>query len=188
MRTVAGRAAPLALPAPAAAPDLVATACAGGWSPLEHRTRAGVRTVAWYRGPGAPVRVAPNPQPAFPSGDAALLLDPASGMFDVSYASAWQLGRLLALRNRAFTSTWSGWIRDLCAGAHAAAEPEDGAEATARVAEHLTAQAPLGPVADPSGVRDEAHRLPGLEAVDATPAPGEDPALAVAREALGGAP
>jgi hypothetical protein len=48
-----------------------------------------------------PVRVA----------DALLHVDADTGMIDVSYAAAWQLGRLLALRSSRFTAAFGDWRR-----------------------------------------------------------------------------
>jgi hypothetical protein len=45
--------------------------------------------------------------------DAALRFDPATGMFDASYAAAWQLGRLLGLGSPRFASAMAAWRRSL---------------------------------------------------------------------------
>ena len=77
----------------------VRTAIKFGYAPLPHNLRQGSRTVSWYRGPLIPV-----PDPArtaneiFVNADAALQYDEKTRLFDVSYAAAWQLGRLLALQ------------------------------------------------------------------------------------------
>ena len=74
-----------------------------GYVPLEHRTREGHHTVSWYRGPLAPHFLPTSPRNVvYPSADAALRYDPDQGLLDVSYAAAWQLGRLLGLQNRPF--------------------------------------------------------------------------------------
>jgi hypothetical protein len=44
----------------------------------------------------------PSQLAAFQTSDAALIYDPASGMFELSYAVAWQTGRLLALADQKF--------------------------------------------------------------------------------------
>jgi hypothetical protein len=93
---------PLTLPAPDEAPateagtDAVA-AIAMGYTPLNHTTRQGERAVSWYRGPLVPLPVQPEETTTWPASDAALRFDPGRGMLDVSYAAAWQLGRLLVL-------------------------------------------------------------------------------------------
>jgi hypothetical protein len=83
----------------------------GGYVPVDYRTRLGERTVAWYRGPLLPVSMARAVQPGYPVAEAALIYDEETGMFDLSFAVAWQTGRLLALADRAFTTTLLSWVR-----------------------------------------------------------------------------
>lgn len=81
----------------------VGTALTLGYVPMPHRLRDGSRTLSWYRGPLVPVDVPAPAQPAvFAHPDEALRYDAATGLFDTSYAAAWQLGRLLALQNQEF--------------------------------------------------------------------------------------
>lgn len=84
----------------------VRDAFAKGYCPLPHAMRHGDRTVSWYRGPLTPVDYAgPDAQTVFRgSPDAALRYDPQDGMFDTSYAAAFQLGRLLALQDKGFAT------------------------------------------------------------------------------------
>lgn len=93
------------------ATTLVAGALDGGYVAVDHRTRLGERTTGWYRGPCLPVQMERNVQPMYPSAEAALVYDPATGMFDVSYAVAWQTGRLLALADRQFAIALLRWVR-----------------------------------------------------------------------------
>ncbi len=90
----------------------------------EHLRFAG-ETVAWYRGPLAP---APLPsgtvRTPISCADAANRYDPSSGVFDVSYAAAWQLGQLLALQSSDFALALYNWRRDKRAASVAAAEQE----------------------------------------------------------------
>lgn len=74
-----------------------------GFLPLPHQFRKGKRAVSWYRGPLS-VRTE-NPGFALPAiaADQLLVLDKTTGMWDVSYAAAWQLGRLMALEDRKFS-------------------------------------------------------------------------------------
>ncbi|MEM7036584.1 MAG: hypothetical protein AAF570_06350, partial [Bacteroidota bacterium] len=65
---------------------------AQGFYPLPHKLRQGGQTVSWYHGP-----LAPGPNNALLSGpahgsDALLRYYPDNGMFDASYAAAWELG------------------------------------------------------------------------------------------------
>lgn len=81
-----------------------------GYALLPHITRNGAQTYSWYRGP-----FNPNFLPAgaattiYKTADAALRFDPATGLADVSYAAAWQLGRLLALKDKTFSTALYQW-------------------------------------------------------------------------------
>ena len=98
----------------AAADAKVKNALAMGYTALNHHTRWGDQTLSWYRGPFVPFQTLPK-QTLSPSGtpistaDAALRYDQELGMLDVSYASAWQLGRLLALHDRSFSYALYQW-------------------------------------------------------------------------------
>ncbi|MEV5199553.1 hypothetical protein [Streptomyces sp. NPDC053720] len=72
---------------------------AQGYVPVAHHLPTGERTVAWYRGPWTPVTPHEVPYPDDgPATEAdALVYLPEHGMFDVSHASAFALGRTLAL-------------------------------------------------------------------------------------------
>jgi hypothetical protein len=78
-------------------------ALARGYVPIDYRPSESTPTFAWYRGPLSPVVRAPLARPPFRSADSALVFDEGTALFDVSYAAAWQLGRLLALASPAFT-------------------------------------------------------------------------------------
>jgi hypothetical protein len=83
--------------------EIVARALEDGYAPLEHRTRQGQRTVSWYRGPLVPQFLPTEPRNiVYSCADAALRYDRYTGLLDVSHAAAWQLGRLLALRDAPF--------------------------------------------------------------------------------------
>jgi hypothetical protein len=82
-----------------------------GHVPLPHRTRRSGSTVSWYRGP-----LIPGPSPGeipLPAqgADDLVRYDPAIGMFDVSYAAAWELGRLLAVQSRQLSTALYAWKR-----------------------------------------------------------------------------
>ncbi|WP_299620462.1 hypothetical protein [uncultured Tateyamaria sp.] len=82
----------------------VQDAFALGYAPLNHTTRLGEKTVSWYRGPMITQEMAMQSPFAFiPTADRALRYD-ATGMFAAEYASAYELGRMLALQNRGFAS------------------------------------------------------------------------------------
>jgi hypothetical protein len=85
---------------------------AQSYIPLPHALREGSKTVSWYRGPlisGAqpdtfelPVRAA----------DELLRYDASTGLFDSSYAAAWQLGRMLTLQNQRLAIELFNWKRE----------------------------------------------------------------------------
>ena len=92
------------------AQEFVAEALSDGYVPMTYQTRVGEQTVAWYRGPFSPVILKEDTSilPFF-SAEAALIYDQTTGMFDVSYAVAWQIGRLLALSDRSFATNMLQW-------------------------------------------------------------------------------
>jgi hypothetical protein len=102
---------------------------ASGYLPFNHQCRIPLQkndsnpitTVSWYRGPlipfGAFVPLIDfvrddDPalaRPAFYSADQLLRFDPNVGIYDVSLAVAWQLGRLLALHDSDFATALYRW-------------------------------------------------------------------------------
>ncbi len=77
-----------------------------GFVPLEYHTRSGEDTFAWYRGPFAPLRSKPiKKNGPFLTADAALIYDDKRGIFDASLASAWEIGRAVALADSVFGQT-----------------------------------------------------------------------------------
>lgn len=72
---------------------------AAGYVPVTYQPAGSDELVAWYRGPLSPLppRRVDDGVELFHTADAALVVDPTTGMADVSYACAWQLGRLLGL-------------------------------------------------------------------------------------------
>lgn len=80
-----------------------------GMIPLRHRFRNGNKSISFYRGPlveREPFNLALNALVEQGSGslkvrhaDELLIYDSSMGMFDVSYAAAWELGRMLTLKN-----------------------------------------------------------------------------------------
>lgn len=73
-----------------------------GYVPLDYKPVDSTPTFAWYRGPLAPQARKRLSQTVFERADAAMIFDTSKGILDVSYASAWELGRLLALSSPAF--------------------------------------------------------------------------------------
>jgi hypothetical protein len=91
----------------------VQTALDMGYVALDHGLRGGGNTVSWYRGPLLPyakegtVLTGPITSP-----DAATRYDPSTGILDISYAAAWQLGRLVALQDKTFSTALYLWKRE----------------------------------------------------------------------------
>lgn len=84
--------------------DIVNGAYSRGYTAFNHALRHGEKTVSWYRGPLVPLNYDKQQQIQEPvsCADELLHYDPDTGLFDVTYAAAWQLGRLLALQNPSF--------------------------------------------------------------------------------------
>ncbi len=83
-----------------------------GYTALNHNLRTGEKTVSWYRGPFVPLSLDDEKMDCFPCADALLRYNPDTGMFDLSYSSAWQIGRLLALQNKSFATSLYQWRRN----------------------------------------------------------------------------
>ncbi len=82
-----------------------------GYALLEHTLRQGALSASWYRGPLIPTDASRTR--AVPAGndsaDELLRYDRHTGMFDVSLAAAWQLGRLLALADPELSVQIANW-------------------------------------------------------------------------------
>jgi hypothetical protein len=114
---------PAAPPAASAEAQYAAAAVGGGYVPLNYDTRLGDRTAAWYRGPFSPVPVTNFISAAqrrdgdehawqpFSTASSALIYDKSTGLFDVSYAVAWETGRLMALADAHFAGQLLDWQR-----------------------------------------------------------------------------
>ena len=82
-----------------------------GHVPLPHLTREGEQTVAWYRGPLTPVGVRRETAGPYHSADQARRLDPATGLENLGYAAAFEIGRLMALGDPRFALDLMQWRR-----------------------------------------------------------------------------
>jgi len=81
----------------------------GGYVPLQYNMRLGEKTMAWYRGPLTPVMTEDLKLPIAFSAESNLAYDEDKGLFDVSYSVAWQIGRLMALSDKYFSSNILRW-------------------------------------------------------------------------------
>ncbi|PTL78945.1 hypothetical protein [Vitiosangium sp. GDMCC 1.1324] len=70
-----------------------------GYVPVTHRMRRGSKSVSFYRGPLVPGENPDSVSLPVRCADELVRYDPATRLFDVSYASAWELGRMLTLAN-----------------------------------------------------------------------------------------
>lgn len=118
---------------------------AQGYVPLAHHMRTGGRDISWYRGPLVTDPVRTRLAVPLDSSDAALAYNPETGMFDVSYAAAWQLGQLLALENRQFSAALYAWR--LALAEQGAAENDRFSASMAAMAGHALAARARGPAA-----------------------------------------
>lgn len=96
-----------------------------GFVALNHITRQGETTAAFYRGPLVPLpvplqvsaNISDSEEAAAPltwsCSDAALRFDTTLGVFDTSYAAAWTLGRMLALQNVQFAQALQNYRRSI---------------------------------------------------------------------------
>lgn len=113
---------PYAGPTPSTTAETTAQEATGwGYVPLLNNTRSGEETTSWYRGPASPVGTSVDPNGPYRFSDHDIRYDPGpendaapgTGMFDMSYACAWQIGRLLALSNGPFATALAAWRRQL---------------------------------------------------------------------------
>ncbi|MEO0534176.1 MAG: hypothetical protein AAF215_09945 [Cyanobacteria bacterium P01_A01_bin.123] len=94
-------------------PD-VGSYLAKGYRAFPHYLRQGGKTFSWYHSPLSPGE---NPtslalsQLAIRSVDQLIAYNPNTGLFDISYAAAWQLGQLLALQDKQFATRLFNWKR-----------------------------------------------------------------------------
>jgi hypothetical protein len=107
---------------------LAAMAIGMGYIPLTYRQRAGEQATSWYRGPASAVPTGPDGLGPFVFSDQAIRYDPAAGLFDVSQAAAWQIGRLLALSDATFARELFEWRK----ASHASAASSTALAATLR--------------------------------------------------------
>ncbi|MEO0987683.1 MAG: hypothetical protein AAFY20_19410 [Cyanobacteria bacterium J06639_14] len=94
-------------------PDVVSS-LAKGYRAFPHYLRQGGKTFSWYHSPLSPGE---NPtslalsQLAIRNVDQLIAYNPNTGLFDISYAAAWQLGQLLALQDKQFATRLFNWKR-----------------------------------------------------------------------------
>ena len=92
---------------------LVRNALCLGYTAMDHHLRDAGTTVTWCRGPLVPFPIQPPAYNSVACADALLRYDPETGLFDASYAQAWQLGQLLALQSGSFSASLYNWKHSL---------------------------------------------------------------------------
>lgn len=90
-----------------------------GFVPLRHRFREGSTSISWYHGPLIPMEQALNTDDLtvlegtdslhIRQADNLYLYNSEHGMFDVSYAAAWELGKMLTLQNTKIALALYNW-------------------------------------------------------------------------------
>lgn len=89
-----------------------------GYVPLMHLTRTGEKTVSFYHSPLVPCRTERHPHEESHTADGEIRYDPARGVFDMTYAAAWQIGRFMALTDKEIARQIYLWRRGVVAGMH----------------------------------------------------------------------
>lgn len=115
--------APLSIAVEASWDAAMRDALGQGFVPIAHQPEGASKTIAWYRGPLTPAPVEPLPEDGLafdrspgpvPFGtpaalDRELSADERAAQQDLSYASAWQLGRILALSSAGYGTAVRRW-------------------------------------------------------------------------------
>lgn len=157
-----------------------------GHIPLNHQARDGEQKTSFYRGPMVPVGVERNTNEGpYHTSDQARRIDPLTGLENVGYASAFELGRLMALNDAKFALELLKWRRK---GHQRASKLISGKsikdklgllipqfdprqfldhqilieQLLDRVGPRILDESLLGTLTDPTGLADIADKLPGL--------------------------
>jgi hypothetical protein len=79
---------------------------------MKLQDRGGTEETTWYRGPLVPFDLTPDPLGPYHSADQARRATPETGAEDISYAAAFDLGRLLAAADARFAQELMRWRRE----------------------------------------------------------------------------
>ena len=91
---------------------------------MNEQMRHADTSVSWYRGPCPPFSVTEEAFVSASSPDAVNRYNPQTGLFDVSYAAAWQLGQLMALQNKNYANALFNWKKSVNSRAAMQAEQQ----------------------------------------------------------------
>lgn len=89
-----------------------------GYVPLMHITRTGEKTVSFYRSPLTPYKTENRQYKESRTADGEIHYDPKYGIFDMTYAAAWQIGRFLALSDQEAARQIYLWRREVIMQLH----------------------------------------------------------------------
>ncbi len=109
----------LQLPVPPSAnlPTTVQNRLNEGFAALPFVTGEAENSFAWYRGPFTAAMPQPLPAVEANSADALMIYLESEGLFDLSYAAAWNIGRNLALADASFAQNVTAYRQALSASA-----------------------------------------------------------------------
>ncbi len=129
-----------------------------GFVPVRYHLRNGGQDYAWYHGPFTE-GFSPIPESRLPvrMADELLRYDRDSGFLDISYAAAWELGRLLILQSKPTSKSLFAWKRQVV---HAQRLADQASQHP-----HLPTPPQAGEQAPPTDVLDWFHRLRNLEGI-----------------------
>lgn len=82
-----------------------------GHIPMDLQDRAGEAEKVFYRGPLAPFQLTRDPLGPYHSADQCVRATPETGAKDISYAAAFEVGRLLAASDKSLASALMQWRR-----------------------------------------------------------------------------
>lgn len=158
-----------------------------GHVPLKHLTRAGELKTSFYRGAFTPVGVKRNlNEGPYHDADQARRVDPLTGLENIGYAAAFEIGRLMALADARFALELLKWrrsghrrvgqfligkrIKDRLVNILEAIDVsrflDDRFLVEAlldRIGPRILTEDLLGPLTDPTGLLDLRDRLPGMD-------------------------
>lgn len=83
--------------------------CKQGYYPMNHHIREGSQTVSWYQSPLIPYLEPSVATKCFQFADQLLCYDPELSLFDIRFAAAWQIGKLMALADQGFAQKLFNW-------------------------------------------------------------------------------
>jgi hypothetical protein len=83
-----------------------------GHLPMDLQDRAGEPEKVFYRGPLTPFQLTRDPLGPYHSADQCLRANPETGGKDISYAAAFEVGRLLAASDKSLATALAQWRRD----------------------------------------------------------------------------